>query len=78
MLTTPNPHYLRNRLQHLSVVTDPAHVSQHTVASMRRKLEDAGFSHIRILGSGRMTRYIGQHFPWLSVYGSYLAIATKW
>ena len=78
MLTTPNPHYLKNRLQGLSVVTEPSHVSQHTAASMRRKLEDAGFSHIRILGSGRMTRYVGQHFPWLSVYGSYLAIATKW
>lgn len=78
MLTTPNPHYLRNRLQNLSVLTEASHVSQHTVASMRRKLEDAGFSQIRMFGSGRMTRYIGQHFPWLSVYGSYLAVATKW
>jgi 2-polyprenyl-3-methyl-5-hydroxy-6-metoxy-1,4-benzoquinol methylase len=77
MLTTPNPHYLKNRLRHLGVLIDQSHDSQHTIASMCRRLEDAGFSKIRILGSRRMTRYVGQHFPWLTVYGSYLAIATK-
>lgn len=78
LLTTPNPHYLRNWLQNRSVVGDSSHVSQHTVASMRRRLEDAGFSRIRVYGSGRMTKYIGQRFPVLSAYGSYLAVATKW
>jgi SAM-dependent methyltransferase len=78
LLTTPNPHYLRSRLQGKSVLLDAAHVSQHTPASMSRKLEDVGFSHIRIYGSGKMTRYLGQHFPALSVYGSYLAVAVKW
>jgi 2-polyprenyl-3-methyl-5-hydroxy-6-metoxy-1,4-benzoquinol methylase len=78
LLTTPNPHYLRNRLQNTSVLSHPAHVSQHTMSSMRRKLEDAGFSRIRFYGSGRMTRYVGQYFPITSVYGSYLAVAEKW
>jgi 2-polyprenyl-3-methyl-5-hydroxy-6-metoxy-1,4-benzoquinol methylase len=78
LLTTPNPHYLRNRLEGKSVLLDASHVSQHTIASMRRKLEDAGFSHIHIYGSGKTTRYLGQRFPALSVYGSYLAVALKW
>jgi SAM-dependent methyltransferase len=78
LLTTPNPYYLRNRLEGKSVLLDPSHVSQHSASSMRRKLEDAGFSHIHIHGSGKMTRYLGQHFPVLSVYGSYLAVAAKW
>jgi 2-polyprenyl-3-methyl-5-hydroxy-6-metoxy-1,4-benzoquinol methylase len=78
LLTTPNPHYLRNRLQGKSVLLDASHVSQHVPASMCRKLEDAGFSHIHIYGSGKMTRYLGQRFPALSVYGSYLAVAVKW
>lgn len=78
LLTTPNPHYLRNRLQGKSVFLDPSHLSQHTPGSMRRKLEDVGFSHIRIFGSGKVTRYLGQYFPVLSIYGSYLAVAVKW
>jgi len=78
LLTTPNPHYLKNRLKDLSVVSDPSHVSQHTISSMHRKLEDAGFTRIRFYGSGRMTRHIGQYFPVRCVYGSYLAVATKW
>jgi SAM-dependent methyltransferase len=78
LLTTPNPYYLRNRFQSKSVLLHPSHVSQHTPASMRRKLEDVGFSRIRTYGSGKMTRYVGQHFPMLSIYGSYLAVAVKW
>jgi ubiquinone/menaquinone biosynthesis C-methylase UbiE len=78
LLTTPNPRYLRNRLQGKSVLLDASHVSQHTAAGMHRKLEDAGFSHIHICGSGKMTRYLGQYFPALSLYGSYLAVAVKW
>ena len=78
LLTTPNPHYIKNWIQHKSVLLDSSHVSQHTPSSMRRKLEDAGFSHIRIYGSGRLTRKVGQHLPILSAYGSYLAVGDKW
>jgi SAM-dependent methyltransferase len=78
LATTPNPNYVKNRWRNQSVLQEPSHVSQHTPASLRRKLEDAGFSHIRVCGSGRMTRYVGQHFPLLSVYGSYLVMGVKW
>lgn len=78
LLTTPNPSYLRNRLRGLSVLLDAAHVSQHSPKSLRRRLEDVGFSQIKIRGSGRALKYFGQHFPYRAVYGSYLAKATKW
>jgi ubiquinone/menaquinone biosynthesis C-methylase UbiE len=78
LLTTPNPLYLRNRIQGLSVLLDSAHVSQHYPRSLRRRLEDCGFSHIKLRGSGRVSKYLGQRFPYLSVYGSYMVLATKW
>ena len=78
LLTTPNPFYFKNRLRGLSVLTEDSHVSQHTPASLRRKLEDASFSRIRMYGSGRLTRKVGESLPILSAYGSYLAVAEKW
>jgi hypothetical protein len=36
-----------------------------------------GFSHVRVLGSGRISRKLGEHVPVLSVYGSYLITADK-
>jgi hypothetical protein len=77
LLITPNPHYLRNRLLGMSVL-GASHVSQHTPSSMRRKLEDVGFSHIHIYGSGKMSRYLGKRFPTLSAYGSCLVAGVKW
>ncbi len=78
LLTTPNPGFLRNRLIGSSVLLDPAHVSQHSPKSLRRRLEDIGFSKIKIRGSGRVSKLLGEHFPYRAVYGSYLAKATKW
>jgi SAM-dependent methyltransferase len=78
LLTTPNPLYIKNRLRNLSVLLDDSHVSQHTPSSLKRKLEDASFSHIRVCGSGRLTRKVGEYLPILSAYGSYLAVAEKW
>jgi 2-polyprenyl-3-methyl-5-hydroxy-6-metoxy-1,4-benzoquinol methylase len=78
ILTTPNPEYLKNRLQGLSVLLDASHVSQHLPASLRRRLEDIGFSSIKAYGCGRVSNYLGPHFPLLSVYGSYLMVARKW
>jgi hypothetical protein len=37
-----------------------------------------GFSNISIFGSGRVSSYLGQRFPWRSVYGSYLIQGDKW
>jgi SAM-dependent methyltransferase len=77
LLTTPNPHYLKNKLYGTSVLGG-AHVSQHHIATLRRRLGDVGFSSIKIRGSGRVSIALGEWFPVRAVYGSYLAEATKW
>ena len=77
MLTTPNPVYLKNMLQGESVLGGP-HLSQHRIRSLKRRLEDVGFSGIRIRGSGRASSLLGEHFPIMAVYGSYLTLARKW
>jgi SAM-dependent methyltransferase len=78
MMTTPNPRYLKNQLRNLSVLLDPSHVTQHYPERLSKRLMDIGFSNIAVLGSGRMTRKLGEKFPILTVYGSYLILATKW
>jgi len=78
MMTTPNPRYLKNRLRNLSVLLDPSHLTQHYPERLGKRLMDIGFSNIAVLGSGRMSRKLGEKFPFLPVYGSYLILATKW
>lgn len=78
LLTTPNPNYLKNKLRNLSVLSDASHLCQHYADSLRLRLRAIGFSRIRVCGSGRMTRYIGQRIPFLPLYGSYLIQADKW
>jgi ubiquinone/menaquinone biosynthesis C-methylase UbiE len=77
LLTTPNPDYLRNKLQGLSVISDSAHVSQHYPKILKLRLLMAGFSNVQIKGSGKVSRVLGTCFP-LKLYGSYLCVATKW
>lgn len=77
LLTTPNPLYLKNRLSGASVLGG-AHISQHRHRNLRRRLEDVGFSHVKIRGSGNVSIAIGERFPMLAVYGNYLAKAVKW
>jgi ubiquinone/menaquinone biosynthesis C-methylase UbiE len=77
LLTTPNPRYLKNRFKKLSVLLDPSHVSQHYPKSLRNRLLAIGFSDVFITGSGRVSRFLGPHFP-LNLYGSYFCGATKW
>jgi 2-polyprenyl-3-methyl-5-hydroxy-6-metoxy-1,4-benzoquinol methylase len=78
VMTTPNPNYLKNKLFGLSVLTEDSHITQHYPNSMRQRLRTIGYSHVRIVGTGRMTRYIGSHVPFLPVYGAYLVHADKW
>lgn len=78
LLTTPNPEYLKNRLKHLSVLQEESHLTQHYPDALRQRLRQIGFSRIRIYGSGRVSAYLGQRFPWLSLYGSYLIQGDKW
>jgi len=77
LLTTPNPGYIRNKIQRLSVISDPAHVSQHYPKVLKFRLLMAGFSRVRLKGSGKVSRFLGSRFP-LAFYGSYLCIASKW
>ena len=76
LLTTPNPDYLRLKLTGGSVLGG-AHVSQHYPNILKEELETIGFSNIKILGSGKMSRLLGEKFPLFTLYGSYLAIADK-
>lgn len=78
LITTPNPRYLKNRLRNLSVLLEPSHVTQHYPERLGKRLMDIGFSNIAVLGSGRMSRKLGEKFPILKIYGSYLIRATKW
>jgi ubiquinone/menaquinone biosynthesis C-methylase UbiE len=76
-MTTPNPRYLRNRIMNRSVLTDPAHVTQHYPEILKKRLMEIGFSSIAIYGTGKVSRYLGSYYP-LSLYGSYLLKAVKW
>jgi ubiquinone/menaquinone biosynthesis C-methylase UbiE len=77
LLTTPNPRYLRNTLTGKSVYCT-AHLTQHFPKVLQLRLQMHGFSGVRIYGSGKVSRYLGSHFPLMAVYGSYLILADKW
>jgi SAM-dependent methyltransferase len=78
LLTTPNPDYVKNRWRKLSVLLDKSHSSQHFPDCLAHRLRLVGFSNVRVLGSGRVSLYLGQRFPLLSFYGSYLVRGDKW
>ena len=77
LLTTPNPRYIRHFLEGTSVLGG-AHISQHYITSLRRRLAAVGFLAITIRGSGRVSSILGGHIPLRAVYGSYLAFGSKW
>jgi ubiquinone/menaquinone biosynthesis C-methylase UbiE len=77
LLTTPNPLDIKKKIRGESVLDDTCHVSQHFHDTLKLKLRMMGFSHIQVHGSGKVTRYLGFHFPYLHIYGSYLAIGDK-
>lgn len=78
LLTTPNPNYLKNKFKKLSVLLEESHLTQHFPDALAHRMRMIGFSRISVFGSGRVSSYIGQRFPWLSVYGSYLIQGDKW
>ena len=75
-LTTPNPNYLLLKLTGKSVLGN-SHLSAHFPKELEKKLNKIGFNNIKILGSGKASRFLGEYFPILSLYGSYLAITSK-
>jgi len=76
LLTTPNPYSLRMRLKG-GTVFGTAHLTQHFPRILKRRLMAHGFGRVRLIGSGRATRRLGEWCPWLSIYGSYLVRADK-
>ena len=78
LLTTPNPGYLKNKMRRLSVLLEASHLTQHYPDCLKQRLRLIGFSGVKIYGSGRMIKYIGEKAPFLPVYGSYLVTADKW
>lgn len=77
LLTAQNPLDIKKRVFQQSVLDNDEHVSQHFHNVFSLKLKMMGFASVKIYGSGNVTRYLGYHFPWLHVYGSYLVIADK-
>ena len=76
LLTTPNPSYIKNKLNGKSVY-GVSHLTQHFPKVLRLRLQMHGFSGVRIYGSGKVSRYVGWHFPLMAMYGSYLVLANK-
>jgi ubiquinone/menaquinone biosynthesis C-methylase UbiE len=76
LLTTPNPRYIRLKLNGGSVY-GPGHLTQHYPRLLRSRLMLHGFKHVKIRGSGRVSRYAGERCPIFGMYGSYLIRADK-
>ena len=76
LLTTPNPKDIKRKAFGKSVLGG-CHVSQHFHDVLKWRLKLIGFSRVRIYGSGKVSRYLGYRFPFLSLYGSYLATGDK-
>jgi ubiquinone/menaquinone biosynthesis C-methylase UbiE len=76
LMTTPNPGYLKNLLAGQTVF-GTSHLTQHHHNVLKHRLLMHGFSRVKIVGSGKMTRYIGARIPLLNLYGSYLIAARK-
>ena len=77
LLTTPNPRALLVLLGRDDVLKDPSHICLMLPSQLRKKLHDSGFEKIVLKGSGKLTKYLPDNFPVLSVFGSYLSVATK-
>ncbi|NEO81919.1 class I SAM-dependent methyltransferase [Moorena sp. SIO4G3] len=77
LLTTPNPNYIKNKIIGMSVY-GVSHLTQHFPEVLRLRLQMHGFSGVKLYGSGKVSQYLGWHFPLMSIYGSYLVVANKY
>ncbi len=75
ILTTPNPRYIYLRMSGRSVLDDRAHLTEFDSMRLAGLVKDAGLRVLCIEGTGRVSRYLGHHFPFQSAYGSYLIVA---
>jgi ubiquinone/menaquinone biosynthesis C-methylase UbiE len=76
ILTTPNPNAIKLRILKGSVY-GPGHLTQHHASVLRTRLRMHGFKNVKVRGSGKASRYIGEHIPFLPLYGSYIIRADK-
>lgn len=76
LLTTPNPGDLKMRLRG-GTCLGGAHLSQHHTDTLRTVLRMYGFNRVRTRGSGKVSWYLGEHFPLMGIYGSFLAVGEK-
>jgi SAM-dependent methyltransferase len=76
LMTTPNTEDMKRKLRGDSILGG-SHVSQHVPSVLKIQMQMAGFSRVRIYGSGKVSRYVGAHAP-LFVYGSYLIMGDKY
>ena len=77
ILTTPNPNAIKLRMLRRSIY-GPGHLTQHHASILRTRLRMHGFKNVKVRGSGKATRYIGEHVPFLPLYGSYMIRADKY
>ncbi|MBX2820597.1 MAG: class I SAM-dependent methyltransferase [Rhodothermaceae bacterium] len=77
LLTTPNPKDIKRKIKKQSVLGG-CHVSQHFDDVLKWRMKLIGYSKVRIIGTGKVSRYLGYRFPWLSIYGSYMAMGDKY
>lgn len=76
LFTTPNPNSFLVKLGNKAVFKDPSHINILSVAQFKEKVKSCGLKVDKIVGSGKMTRYL-KNFPILNLYGSYLSILKK-
>ncbi|MBC3785689.1 class I SAM-dependent methyltransferase [Spirosoma utsteinense] len=77
LLTTPNPKSYLVYLRKHSIYADPSHVNIMHQKQLVDQLTKAGFVSTSVMGSGKVSRHLGDRFPLFNVYGSYLTISQK-
>lgn len=75
LMTTPYPDYIKLKFGGRPIVGG-AHVSAHYPKQLAVMMSDAGFTEIGWCGSGRMSGWLGEKFPLMSAYGSFLIWGT--
>lgn len=77
LITTPNPNFVLIKFGRTDVLKDPSHINIMKPDFLMTLLEKIGFSNVGIKGSAKMTNYLGENFPVLVIYGSFMIIARK-
>jgi len=76
LLTTPNPGDVKMRARGRTCLGG-AHLSQHHPDTLKSALKMYGYARVHVRDSGKVSWYLGDRFPWLGLYGSFLATGEK-